>query len=192
MERFMDAFDDPFFGVSENFAHAIEDYKLLSVGCVPVRSLHKSVHQGDNETSLSFLVSEACGTQATPQGLHSIRVSVDSEAGELDVHASIEGEDDGKFSERVLLPQRADIDKISSSYDEASHSLIIKIPLKPINKREVPLTVVPKPVEKVDAKPSSEAEKPADKGKGGDAAAAFKDKLRALEHELARIKGTLS
>ncbi len=189
----MDAFDDPFFGVPENFAHAMEDYKLLSVGCVPVRSLHKSVHQGDNETSLSLLVSESCGTQTTPQGLHAIRVGVDSEAGELEVQASIEGEDGGKFSERVLLPQRSDIDKISTSYDEATHSLTIKIPLKPIKKREIPLTVIPKPVEKADDKQSeSEADKKADTPStqhGSSVDAAVRDKLKTLEDELARIKG---
>jgi len=185
-DRLMDAFDEPFIGLTDE---ALEDHKLLSIGCLPARSLHKAIHQGDNETSVTFLVSRACGPQVSSQKLHSIHVTVDPEAGELDVQASVDGEGEDQFSERLLLPQRAVSDAVTSSYDEATHVLTVRIPLKPINKREVPLSIVPKTIE-------TEAPKTAQPAEGRDVPAgkdkdAVKDKIQALEEELARIKGSV-
>jgi hypothetical protein len=210
--RWKEWVSDPFHVFASDDPFLVEDTTLLGIGCTPVTSLHKSIKQGANETMVTFSVQSHCGSsRPASQGLHSIRLTVDADEGELDVYASIADGVEDELAERIALTRLADMDQISSTYDEATRLLTVKIPHKLAQKQDVPLTVVPKPSQPSpsthmkpgnDESQSPEIKTQRDSGRQSDSTPSqasteiheqdlseeIRRSIQALEEELAKIK----
>lgn len=161
---------------------------LLSVGCTPMQTLHKSVTRGENETMLSIHVSQTCAEGNAP--IKSPKVYV--EAGNIIVTA------DGLPAQRFPLGPRDDYDHVSANYEQATNILKVTIPIKSPEARQISIETIPIPPS-IAHEPTS-AEEP-QHAIAQEAKAIEEEKKReefvrssveTLERELERIKGHIN